>query len=204
MTELLPTDQPIFWQIAGTAAGMTRIGELTGVSENLVVVYGEGEQEYMNAVANSDIAPPQLPNSGHLETGEIYTWNNQIVMVRQSHERTVYSPDQTPALFLIYRLDGLGIDWIAGEQVYVGTERTFDGILYRALQAHVTQADWTPPTVPALWRIVTQPTNEWQPNTFYTIGDEVTYAGILYQCRQSHTSIVGWEPPNVLALWLPI
>ena len=42
----------------------------------------------------------------------------------------------------------------AGEQVYKGTQRTFDSVLYEAIQEHVTQSDWTPPAVPALWEVV--------------------------------------------------
>ena len=46
-------------------------------------------------------------------------------------------------------------DWTTGETVAVGTVRQFDGVLYRVVQAHTTQADWTPPTVPALLAVVT-------------------------------------------------
>ena len=47
-------------------------------------------------------------------------------------------------------------DWTTGEQVAVGAVRQFDGALYQVVQAHTTQADWTPPTVPALWTPVRQ------------------------------------------------
>ena len=94
--------------------------------------------------------------------------------------------------------------WIPNEPVGVGDIRIYDGAEYECLQAHVTQADWTPPAVPALWRAMVEPSAEWQAGTAYKVGDRVTYAGLLYECRQSHTSLPGWEPPNVLALWLPI
>lgn len=42
--------------------------------------------------------------------------------------------------------------WVAGEQVIVGTRRTYEGVEYECLQSHVTQADWTPPVTPALWK----------------------------------------------------
>ena len=47
-------------------------------------------------------------------------------------------------------------DWVSGEAVAVGEVRQFDGALYQVVQAHTTQADWTPPTVPALWAAVRQ------------------------------------------------
>ena len=46
-------------------------------------------------------------------------------------------------------------DWVSGEAVAVGAVRQFDGALYQVVQAHTTQADWTPPTVPALLAVVT-------------------------------------------------
>lgn len=41
----------------------------------------------------------------------------------------------------------------AGEAVEVGDRRSYDGVVYVVLQAHTTQADWTPPAVPALWAV---------------------------------------------------
>ena len=41
--------------------------------------------------------------------------------------------------------------WTVGESVKVGDLREYSGVIYRVLQAHTTQAGWTPPMVPALW-----------------------------------------------------
>lgn len=42
----------------------------------------------------------------------------------------------------------------AGEQVQPGDLRTYQGAVYRCLQAHTTQDGWAPPAVPALWAVV--------------------------------------------------
>ena len=120
--------------------------------------------------------------------------------------RTIYPPNETLALFVTYREDADNLEWIPAETVSVGMRRTYEGNLYEAIQAHTTQEDWTPPSTPALWKVVAEepPTDEWQAGVAYTIGDVVTYQGSEYECRQSHTAQVGWEPPNVLALWLPL
>ena len=76
---------------------------------------------------------------------------------------------------------------MSGEAVAVGAVRQFDGALYRVVQAHTTQADWTPPTVPALWAAVRQtegPTvDPWVQPTgsqdAYQVGDRVTFEGQL-------------------------
>jgi hypothetical protein len=41
--------------------------------------------------------------------------------------------------------------FIVGEAVKVDDLRAYEGTVYRVLQAHTTQAGWTPPVVPALW-----------------------------------------------------
>lgn len=88
----------------------------------------------------------------------------------------------------------------------MGTRRMYEGVEYECLQSHVTQADWTPDVVPALWAVIepeTPTTPEWTAGVTYKVGDVVTYQGASYQCRQAHTSQVDWGPSAVLALWLP-
>lgn len=46
--------------------------------------------------------------------------------------------------------------WAPGVVVTVGQVVTYQGRQYKALQAHTTQAGWTPPVVPALWALVVE------------------------------------------------
>ena len=50
---------------------------------------------------------------------------------------------------------GLPVDdypaWATGTPVHAGDIITYEGTLYRAVQAHTTQAGWEPPMVPALF-----------------------------------------------------
>ena len=208
-----PTEQPILYAAVGTIAatpvsenGVTLIGDATGVA-NVLTLYSDTDEVAFVGVIPAAVWP-SLPGMGEwLEMGDIYQYDKQTVMVRQSHGRTIYVPEDTPALFIVYREDaGAALDWVAGEQVQVGTQRMYGTVLYRCLQMHVTQSDWTPPVVPALWQIVQEEPamGEWAPWVAYTIGDHVTYLGIEYECRQSHVSQPGWTPPAVLALWLPV
>jgi len=210
MAYIQPTDRPVLYaaigQIAGVgiaAHGETRVGDATGIASVLTAYSDEDENTFMSQLPAQSF--PVLPDSGWLEQGDIYSYEGECVMVRQSHNRTIYAPDETPALFVVYREDaGDALEWVAGEEVVVGTRRLYEDVEYECLQAHVTQNDWTPPTVPALWQAVQPPSDEWQAWTAYTIGDVVLYEGIEYECRQSHTSQPGWEPPNVPALWLAL
>ena len=71
--------------------------------------------------------------------------------------------------------------WKAGLSVVVDDIYRFQNTLYKVVQAHTTQADWTPPTVPALFTPVAAPgvVPEWVQPTgaqdAYAVGDQVTH-----------------------------
>lgn len=45
-------------------------------------------------------------------------------------------------------------EWAVGVLYAVNAQVTFGGQTYECLQAHTSQAGWTPAAVPALWRVV--------------------------------------------------
>lgn len=47
-------------------------------------------------------------------------------------------------------------EWVPGEVVEVGDRRYYppSDLLYKAIQAHTTQSDWTPDATPALWSVL--------------------------------------------------
>ena len=129
-------------------------------------------------------------------------------MVRQTHDRTIYTPEETPALFSFWRDNASAeLAWMDGEKVEKGWKRTFGGKTYECLQAHQTQADWTPTaTLGVLWKevVVIPADNAWAVGVAYKVGDIVTYLGKRYSCRQAHTSISTWTPTAAASLWLLI
>lgn len=161
------------------------------------------KKEYPTKVS-STIFPP-LPSSGTLKIGEIYSYNNGAVMVRQTHERTIYAPEETPALFSFWRDNASAeLAWMDGEKVEKGWKRTFDGKTYECLQAHQTQADWTPTTtLGTLWNVYVDPlsVSEWKAGVAYIVGQKAIYQSKTYECLQAHTSQAGWTPTAAPALW---
>ena len=75
--------------------------------------------------------------------------------------------------------------WVV-EHAYAVDERLqYNGVLYRVVQAHTSQADWTPDITPALFVVVSL--DEWpefvQPtgaHDAYNKGDKVTFEGKHY------------------------
>lgn len=76
--------------------------------------------------------------------------------------------------------------------------RYTDGKLYRCLQDHTSQADWTPPAAVSLWVAVADPAEEWpewsQPvgaHDAYGAGDKVNHNGKHWT---SNVDANVWEP----------
>lgn len=88
----------------------------------------------------------------------------------------------------IYDLWEVGKAYAVGEFVTYGTNSVGDPQLYKVVQAHTSQADWTPDAVPSLFVAVgldeqgypvwSQPTGA---HDAYNKGDIVDYNGTLYQ-----------------------
>jgi len=88
--------------------------------------------------------------------------------------------------------------WQSGQAVEMGDVRRYDAGLYRCLQAHATQSDWTPAATPALWVRIAPPDAGPQPwaqpagaHDSYQTGDRVTHEGATWE---STIDANVWEP----------
>lgn len=93
--------------------------------------------------------------------------------------------------------------WETDRGVIVGERLQYNDVLYKCIQAHITQADWTPDVTPALWvKVSVDEWPEWvQPQgaaDSYQIGDKVTYKGKHYICIIANNV---WSPEDYPAGW---
>ena len=150
MPMILPVDRPILYTVLAEEpiSDVTRVGDLTGVNEALTVVSDADENAYLGALTpHADAFPPLPPMGTPLEAGKPYQYGAGVVVVRQSHTRTEHEPSTVPALFLVWRESSADVlPWIAQEQVYVGTLRTYGGATYPRPKS-VTER-LAPPNVP--------------------------------------------------------
>ena len=91
-------------------------------------------------------------------------------------------------------------------KAYAKDERvTFEGTLYKCLQAHTSQDAWTPTAAQSLWTKVLIPDAnvipEWeQPESTnpYMVGDKVMFEGQVYECTINNNiwapNVYGWQP----------
>lgn len=98
---------------------------------------------------------PILPDTGQVKRGEIYTYNNEVLRVVQSHNRATvshYNPKDVPALYLFRPVAGCQ-EWEqptgAHDAYNVGDCVTYKGSKYESvINANV----WSPETYPAGWK----------------------------------------------------
>ena len=89
-------------------------------------------------------------------------------------------------------------EWAYPIAYTVGQLRCYNGKLYKCVQAHTSQADWTPDTSASLWSVAADPAEEW-PAWSQPVGAHDAYAkGARVRHNGKHwTSNVDsnvWEP----------
>ena len=97
-------------------------------------------------------------------------------------------------------------EWNGNGIIYeVGQRVTYNEILYKVLQPHTSQVDWTPDVTPSLYTKVLIPDEniipEWiQPDSTngYMIGDKVIYNGQVYESLIDNNI---WSPIDYPAGW---
>lgn len=88
--------------------------------------------------------------------------------------------------------------WTSRISYSVGALREYNGALYRCLQAHTSQDDWTPDAVAALWTKVANP-NEEYPAWSQPVGAHDAYAvadTVSHKDKKWASVVDGnvWEP----------
>lgn len=102
-------------------------------------------------------------------------YNNAVIKANLIQTAIGYLPDKEAET-----VTALFPDWEDGKAYAVGDRVKYDGLLYRCVQAHTSQSDWTPDKTPALWvRTSTEEWPEWvQPtgaHDAYNRGDKVSH-----------------------------
>ena len=94
--------------------------------------------------------------------------------------------------------------WAVGVAYPVGVLRQHNDLLYKCVQAHTSQEDWSPDVTPSLWAKVGDPAEEYpewsQPigsHDAYMLGDKVSYNGQHWVSTADNNvwqpGVYGWE-----------
>lgn len=118
--------------------------------------------------------------------------------LRQLIEQLAVTLDDETALTGVELLPA----WTTGKSYIIGDRVQYMGTLYKCVQAHTAQTDWTPDKTPALWVTVSideypewvQPTGA---HDAYNTGDKVSYNGKHYICTADANvyapGVYGWK-----------
>lgn len=92
--------------------------------------------------------------------------------------------------------------WKTATAYDVGVRVQYNGKLYKCVQAHTSQTDWTPNVTPALWvEVSIEEYPEWKQPTgahdAYNIGDKCSYKSKHYICTINGNvyapDVYGWH-----------
>ena len=94
--------------------------------------------------------------------------------------------------------------WAVGVAYPVGVLRQHNNLLYKCVQAHTSQEDWSPDVTPSLWAKVGDPAEEYpewsQPigsHDAYMLGDKVSYNSQHWVSTADNNvwqpGVYGWE-----------
>ena len=102
-------------------------------------------------------------------------YNNAVIKANLIQTAIGYLPDEEAET-----VTDLFPDWEEDRNYAVGDRVKYNSLLYRCVQAHTSQASWTPDVAPALWvRTSTEEWPEWiQPtgaHDAYNTGDKVSH-----------------------------
>jgi hypothetical protein len=94
--------------------------------------------------------------------------------------------------------------WTPGQGLAAGDLVAYQGTLYQVVQAHATQADWTPDSVLALFKskapvgVIPQWVQPTGAQDAYNTGDKVLFEGLVYESLINANT---WSPTAYPAGW---
>lgn len=117
-----------------------------------------------------------------------YIDNAMVVREAMDYAGASLTEEMALACVHLYRPWAVGVSYKVDEYLTYGKNNVGDPQLYKVVQGHTSQADWTPDTVPALYAPIglndegypvwAKPTGA---HDAYNQGDIVDYNGVLYK-----------------------
>lgn len=150
-------------------------------------IYRDATAEELAAIQQSQATYEAAERTRHLTADEVA----RMLIAQQINSLTV---DDNTAL----RMVEFYPEWATDTDYATGFKVQYGGKLYKCLQDHAAQADWTPDAAPSLWAKVLIPDPdvipEWeQPDSTnpYMQGDKATHNGKIWTSTVDNNV---WEP----------
>lgn len=125
----------------------------------------------------------------------------QIIQFAVKGARQIVNDEEALEIKFLYK----EFDKQIGRELTIGEYIQYNDVLYKVLQAHIAQENWTPDAAPSLFaQVLTDPTGapkEWvQPDSTnaYMTGDKVIFEGVVYESVIDNNV---WSPAAYPAGW---
>lgn len=128
---------------------------------------------------------------------------SELLKIRAMIEKAAVSLDDTDAL----NAPALFPAWASGKAYALDDRVRYGEKLYKCVQAHTSQSDWTPDATPALWTEVAKPGEipVWKQPTgaqdAYMTGDKVWYPAVDTTVYESTIDNNVWSPTEYPQGW---
>lgn len=187
-------------------------------NKNTEAMVANGFKEVINIVPSYAAGKQIVKQDGFTEAGDSITIN-YVVEDNPSFQEEQYAIQKNLALcflaenlsdeqalqvpMLFEEFDGSGVAYKVGKKVI------YKGVLYKVIQAHTSQADWTPDAAPSLFAKVINETTDGsipdfvQPDSTnpYMKGDKVKFNGKVYESLIDNNV---WSPEAYPTGWKEI
>lgn len=165
------------------------------------------EYAYINGelVKHAPITPEIVPGYiAPLTPGEVFEVLLSTIMPDVNEANDAVSEETAARMVAYYP------EWEPGIEYTTGYRVKYDNILYKVLQLHISQADWTPDAAHSLYAKILNPDPsdipEWEQPTStnaYMCGDKVKHVGKTWESLIDNNV---WEPGAIgtESLWLDL
>ena len=185
---------------------------------NIEVMLENGFKEIINVVPSYDANTQVVTMDSYTEEDTTITVNyvvtakpltkeeqleNQRKLALTFFAETLSDAQALQVPMLFDEFDGNGVAYEVGKRIM------FEGVLYKVIQAHTSQADWTPVAAPSLFAKVINETitgeiPDWQQpdsTNAYMKGNKVKFNGKIYESVIDNNV---WSPTDYPAGWKEI
>ena len=133
----------------------------------------------------------------------MFTKDDLVAFIKKARET---ADDQTAL-----KAKELYNEWTVGKAVVVGERLRYGDRLYKVVQPHTTQADWTPDITASLYEVIDEQHKgtledpiPWSLNMKCYENLYYTYEGVLYRCTRDSGIALGYTPDQVLGQYFEL
>ena len=134
------------------------------------------------------------------------TQEEVTAMLLRQQINTLAVDDQTA-----YRMRAFYPEWAAGQSYTVGYKLLYGGELYKVVQAHTSQADWTPGAVPALFTRIDEQHDgsrydpiPYNGNMELYAGQYYSQSGVTYRCTRATGTAVFHPLADLVGIYVEV